>query len=75
MRQRYRWPTLAVQAAVRVLPAGPCGADELGVALQGGRLVGRWRALQHITASPSRIGDIAKAALVLTQFEHGYLPP
>lgn len=37
-------------------------------------LVGRWRVLRHITASPSRIGDIAKAALVLTQFEHGYLP-
>lgn len=37
-------------------------------------LVGRWRVLRHITASPSLIGDIAKAALVLTQFEHGYLP-
>ena len=32
----------------------------------------RWRTLQHITASPSRIGDIARAALVLTHFEHGY---
>jgi hypothetical protein len=31
----------------------------------------RWRTLQHITASPSRIGDIARAALVLTHFEHG----
>jgi DDE superfamily endonuclease len=37
-------------------------------------LVGRWRVLRHITASPSRIGDIAKAALVLTHFEYGYLP-
>jgi hypothetical protein len=36
-------------------------------------LVGRWRLLQHITASPSRIGQFAKAALVLTHFEHGYL--
>jgi hypothetical protein len=36
-------------------------------------LVGRWRVLQHITASPSRIGDLAKAALVLTQFEHRYI--
>ena len=36
-------------------------------------LVGRWRVLRHVTASPSRIGDIAKAALVLTHFEHGYL--
>jgi hypothetical protein len=32
----------------------------------------RWRTLQHITASPSRTGDIARAALVLTHFEHGY---
>jgi hypothetical protein len=35
-------------------------------------LTQRWRVLQHVTASPSRIGDIAKAALVLTHFEHGY---
>lgn len=31
----------------------------------------RWRTLQHITLSPSRVGDIAKAALVLTHVEHG----
>jgi DDE superfamily endonuclease/Helix-turn-helix of DDE superfamily endonuclease len=37
-------------------------------------LVGRWRALQHITASPSRITDLAAAALVLTQIEHRYPP-
>ena len=30
-------------------------------------------ALQHITASPGKIGDITRAALVLTHFEHGYL--
>ena len=36
-------------------------------------LCGRWRVLQHVTASPGRIGDIANAALVLTHFEHGYL--
>jgi hypothetical protein len=30
----------------------------------------RWKALQHVTMSPSRIGDIAKAALVLTHFEY-----
>jgi hypothetical protein len=36
-------------------------------------LTGRWRTLQHITASPSKIGDIARAALVLTHFEHGYM--
>ncbi|HEX5121162.1 MAG TPA: transposase family protein [Pseudonocardiaceae bacterium] len=36
-------------------------------------LTGRWRALRHITSSPRRIGDITKAALVLTHFEHGRL--
>jgi len=36
-------------------------------------LTGRWRTLRHITASPRRIGDIVKAALVLTHFEHGKL--
>jgi hypothetical protein len=35
-------------------------------------LTQRRRALQHITASPSRNGDIARAALILTHFEHGY---
>jgi len=34
-------------------------------------LTGRWRTLHHITASPSKIGHIVKAALVLTHFEHG----
>lgn len=32
-------------------------------------LTSRWRALQRITASPSRIGDYVKAALVLTRIE------
>jgi hypothetical protein len=36
-------------------------------------LTGRWRALRHVTASPGKIGDIARAALVLTHFEHGYI--
>jgi hypothetical protein len=36
-------------------------------------LTRRWRALEHITASPSRISDIARAALVLIHFEHGYV--
>ena len=36
-------------------------------------LTGRWRTLQHVTASPSKIGDIARAALVLTHFEYGYI--
>lgn len=34
-------------------------------------LVGRWRALRHFTCSPTKIGTIVKAALVLTHFEHG----
>jgi hypothetical protein len=34
-------------------------------------LTERWTTLQHITLSPGRIGDIARAALVLTHSEHG----
>lgn len=34
-------------------------------------LTQRCRLLQHLTASPGKIGDIAKVALVLTYFEHG----
>lgn len=30
----------------------------------------RWRAMQHVSVSPTTIGDIAKAVLVLVQFEH-----
>lgn len=41
-------------------------SGERGLAL----LTQRWRLLQHITASPGKIGDITKAALVLTPFEH-----
>jgi DDE superfamily endonuclease len=52
----------AIQRSLRCL-------GERGFAL----LTGRWRTLQHITASPSKIGGIARAALVLTHFEHGYL--
>lgn len=33
----------------------------------------RWQALKHVTVSPTTIGDIAKAALVLTQIEHKML--
>jgi DDE superfamily endonuclease len=50
----------AIQRSLRRL-------GERGFAL----LTGRWRSLQHITASPSKIGAIARAALVLTHFEHG----
>jgi hypothetical protein len=52
----------ALQRSLRCL-------GERGFAL----LTGRWRTLQHITASPSKIGDIARAALILTHFEHGYI--
>ncbi|MEB3372462.1 transposase family protein [Saccharopolyspora mangrovi] len=33
-------------------------------------LTGRWRTLQHITASPRKTGDIVQATLVLTHHEH-----
>jgi hypothetical protein len=36
-------------------------------------LTQRWRVLLHVTASPTKISDIARAALVLTHIEHGYL--
>ena len=36
-------------------------------------LTQRWRVLQGVTTPPTRIGDIAKAALVLLHFEHGYI--
>jgi hypothetical protein len=34
---------------------------------------GRLLPLPHITASPSKIDDIARAALILTHFGHGYI--
>ncbi len=52
----------AIQRSLRCL-------GERGFAL----LTGRWRTLHHVTASPSKIGAIARAALVLTHFEHGYI--
>ena len=33
-------------------------------------LTQRWQTLQHVTASPGKIGQIARAALVLVLFEH-----
>jgi hypothetical protein len=36
-------------------------------------LTGRWRALQRVTVSPRRIGELAQAALVLTRIENVYL--
>ena len=49
----------AIQRSLRCL-------GERGFAL----LTTRWRALQHVTASPSKIGSIARAALVITDFEY-----
>lgn len=34
----------------------------------------RWAVLRHVTACPHNIGDIGKAALILTQFEHKLIP-
>jgi hypothetical protein len=36
-------------------------------------LAGRWRALQRVTVSPRRIGELAQAALVLTRIENIHL--
>lgn len=36
-------------------------------------LTQRWRVLQHVTACPHKIGDIAQAVLVLTHFAHKHL--
>jgi acetolactate synthase regulatory subunit len=44
--------------------------DERGFAV----LTGRWRALHHTTAGPSKIGHIVKAALVLTISNTAYSP-
>ncbi len=33
----------------------------------------RWRTLQRVMLSPGKIGDIAKAALILVHFEHKML--
>ncbi len=48
-----------------------------GLRFQGERgfalLTQRWALLQHITASPRDVTQIARAALVLTQFEHKYI--
>ena len=50
-----------------------CNALQRGLRALGERgfalLTTRWRALQRITASPSRIGDIVGAGMMLTQFE------
>ena len=58
------------QQAYNQLQRGLRAPGERGFAL----LTGRWKALRRITASPSRIGTIVRAALTLTHFEHRYTP-
>ena len=36
-------------------------------------LTGRWKVLRHVTMSPRRVTDLARATLVLTHFEHGMI--
>ena len=68
------------------VPQPPAGEPELtadirtynrilrGLRFHGERgfalLFGAWKALRHVTMSPRRIGDLMRAALVLTQYEH-----
>ena len=76
-------------AGIHVPVKSPAGNQELDIdtrtrnsllrslRFQGERgfalLTQRWALLQHITASPRDITQIARAALVLTQFEHKYI--
>lgn len=52
-----------------------CNGLLIGMRATGERanalLTQRWTALRHVTLSPSRIGAIVIAALVLTTFERG----
>jgi hypothetical protein len=56
------------QAYNALLRATRC-LGERGFAL----LTGRWRALERVTVSPRRIGELAQAALVLTRIENVHL--
>lgn len=56
--------------AYNMLPRSLRCLGERGFAL----LIGRWHALRHTTTSPRDVGDIVRAALVLTHFEYHYLP-
>ena len=70
IKQPGQGPPLALDnRALNRLQRGVRCLGERGFAL----LTQRWRLLQHITASPSKIGNIARAALVLTHFERGRL--
>jgi hypothetical protein len=62
-------PLHADQRTFNKLLRGLRCLGERGFAL----LLERWKALRHVTMSPRRITDLARAALVLTQFEHGLI--
>jgi hypothetical protein len=69
-KQRRYHPPLSINARTRNMPLRSVRCrGERGFAL----LKGRWRTLKRVTASPSKTGDITRAALVQTHFEHGYL--
>lgn len=57
------------QRTRNLLLRGLRGRGERGFAL----LARRWAVLQHVTASPGRVTEITRAALVLTHWEHKYL--
>lgn len=57
------------QRAYNKLLRGLRCLGERGFAL----LTERWKALEHVTMSPRKITDLARAALVLVHFEHGLI--
>ena len=68
-RTSPRIPLHADQRTFNKLLRGLRCLGERGFAL----LVGRWKILRHVKISPSRITDLARAALVLTHFEHNMI--
>jgi hypothetical protein len=53
----------------------PAAGSEPAIAAAGAAATARLSilTLKRVTASPGKTGDITRAALVLTHFEHGYL--
>jgi hypothetical protein len=53
----------------------PAAGSEPTIAAAGAAATARpsISTLKRVTASPGKTGDITRAALVLTHFEHGYL--
>jgi len=62
-------PLRADQRTYNRLLRGLRCLGERGFAL----LTERWKCLEHVTMSPRRITDLARAALVLVHFEHGMI--